>query len=204
MGSLAHMAQRGSYAKGIAKREEILRVALEVVARNGFRATSVKELADAVGLTQAGLLHYFDSKEGLFTAILRARDEADSARWAELDDIVDLLLAVIRHNSETPGLVQLFASLSTAATSDPGHAARDYFVERYARLRVDFTTAIERRQVAGQIAPDVDAVTLAGVLVAVSDGMQLQWMLDPSTDMAEHVRLVWELALRTATVAAPA
>lgn len=204
MGSLAHMAQRGSYAKGIAKREEILRVALEVVARNGFRATSVKELADAVGLTQAGLLHYFDSKEGLFTAILRARDEADSARWAELDDIVDLLLAVIRHNSETPGLVQLFASLSTAATSDPGHAARDYFVERYARLRVDFTTAIERRQVDGQIAPDVDAVTLAGVLVAVSDGMQLQWMLDPRTDMAEHVRLVWELALRTATVAAPA
>jgi len=198
------MAQRGSYAKGIAKREEILRVALEVVARNGFRATSVKELADAVGLTQAGLLHYFDSKEGLFTAILRARDEADSARWAELDDIVDLLLAVIRHNSETPGLVQLFASLSTAATSDPGHAARDYFVERYARLRVDFTTAIERRQVDGQIAPDVDAVTLAGVLVAVSDGMQLQWMLDPRTDMAEHVRLVWELALRTATVAAPA
>jgi AcrR family transcriptional regulator len=204
VGSLAHMAQRGSYAKGIAKREEILRVALEVVARNGFRATSVKELADAVGLTQAGLLHYFDSKEGLFTAILRARDEADSARWAELDDIVDLLLAVIRHNSETPGLVQLFASLSTAATSDPGHAARDYFVERYARLRVDFTTAIERRQVDGQIAPDVDAVTLAGVLVAVSDGMQLQWMLDPRTDMAEHVRLVWELALRTATVAAPA
>ncbi|KQR46353.1 TetR family transcriptional regulator [Frigoribacterium sp. Leaf164] len=198
------MAQRGSYAKGIAKREEILRAALEVVARNGFRATSVKELADAVGLTQAGLLHYFDSKEGLFTAILRARDEADSARWAELDDIVDLLLAVIRHNSETPGLVQLFASLSTAATSDPGHAARDYFVERYARLRVDFTTAIERRQVDGQIAPDVDAVTLAGVLVAVSDGMQLQWMLDPRTDMAEHVRLVWELALRTATVAAPA
>ncbi|MBD8658784.1 TetR/AcrR family transcriptional regulator [Frigoribacterium sp. CFBP 8754] len=198
------MAQRGSYAKGIAKREEILRVALEVVARNGFRATSVKELADAVGLTQAGLLHYFDSKEGLFTAILRARDEADSARWAELDDIVDLLLAVIRHNSETPGLVQLFASLSTAATSDPGHAARDYFVERYARLRVDFTTAIERRQVDGQIAPDVDAVTLAGVLVAVSDGMQLQWMLNPRTDMAEHVRLVWELALRTATVAAPA
>jgi len=204
MGSLADMAQRGSYAKGIAKREEILRVALEVVARNGFRATSVKELADAVGLTQAGLLHYFDSKEELFTAILRARDDADSARYAELDDIVDLLLEVIRHNAETPGLVQLFASLSTAATSDPGHAARDYFVERYARLRTDFTAAIERRRADGQIAPDVDAATLAGVLVAVSDGMQLQWMLDPGTDMAEHVRLVWQLALRTATVAAPA
>jgi hypothetical protein len=35
-------------------------------------------------------------------------------------------------------------------------------------------------------------------MLAASDGMQLQWMLDPTTDMAAHVRLVWELALRSA------
>jgi len=40
------MAQRGSYAKGIAKREEILTAALDVIARNGYRRTSVRELAD--------------------------------------------------------------------------------------------------------------------------------------------------------------
>ena len=73
------MAQRGSYAKGVAKRTEILDTALDVVARNGFRGTSVKELADSVGLSQAGLLHYFDSKDELFTAILRRRDEVDNA-----------------------------------------------------------------------------------------------------------------------------
>ena len=36
----------GSYAKGIAKREEILTAALDVIARNGYRRTSVRELAD--------------------------------------------------------------------------------------------------------------------------------------------------------------
>ena len=70
--------RRGSYAKGVAKREEILTRALDVIAREGYRGASVKELADAVGLSQAGLLHYFDSKEELFTEILRKRDELDS------------------------------------------------------------------------------------------------------------------------------
>ncbi|HEY5230670.1 MAG TPA: helix-turn-helix domain-containing protein, partial [Galbitalea sp.] len=60
------MAGKGSYAKGVAKREEILRTALEVFARQGYRGTSLRELADAVNLSQAGLLHYFDSKEELF------------------------------------------------------------------------------------------------------------------------------------------
>ena len=53
--------ERGPYAKGVAKREEILTTALEVVSRRGFGGASVKELADAVGLTPAGLLHYFGS-----------------------------------------------------------------------------------------------------------------------------------------------
>ena len=57
------MAQRGSYAKGVAKREEILERALDVIATEGYDGASVKRIAEAVGLSQAGLLHYFDSKE---------------------------------------------------------------------------------------------------------------------------------------------
>ena len=75
------MAQRGSYAKGVAKREEILATALEVIAREGYRGASVKVLAEAVGLSQAGLLHYFDSKDELFTEILRKRDDLDLATY---------------------------------------------------------------------------------------------------------------------------
>ena len=99
------MAQRGSYAKGVAKREEILRTALEVVDRNGMRGTSVRELADAVELTQAGLLHHFGSKEELFLAILTVRDDEDAHRMAGLD-IIDQFLLVIGHNAQTPGMVR--------------------------------------------------------------------------------------------------
>ena len=73
VGSILVMPSRGPYAKGVAKREEILKAALEVIARHGYRNTSTRELAAAVGLSEAGLLHYFGSKEKLFEAVLRAR-----------------------------------------------------------------------------------------------------------------------------------
>ncbi|MFP3381155.1 helix-turn-helix domain-containing protein, partial [Bacillus sp. SIMBA_069] len=84
----------------------------------GYRGASVKELADAVGLSQAGLLHYFDSKDELFTAILRKRDEVDTRRFGVIDDettperLREGFVGIVRHNAEVPGLVQLFSRLA--------------------------------------------------------------------------------------------
>ncbi len=52
----------------------------------------------------------------------------------------------------------------------------------------------------GRLRADVDAERLTSVMLAVSDGMQIQWLYDPSRDMAEHVELVAQLAI---TQAAP-
>ena len=142
------MARRGSYAKGVAKREEILERALEVIAHEGYRGASVKELAEAVGLSQAGLLHYFDSKEELFTEILRKRDEVDMVHYGPIPpadtDVLDLrrgYVQITRHNSDVPGLVQLFSRLSVDA-ADPEHPAHKYFIERGDNLRQVFAAAI--------------------------------------------------------------
>ncbi|GGP74910.1 TetR/AcrR family transcriptional regulator [Saccharothrix coeruleofusca] len=48
--------------------EEILDRAAGLFARHGFAHTSLKDLADAVGLSKAGLLHHYPSKEALFEA----------------------------------------------------------------------------------------------------------------------------------------
>lgn len=188
--------RRGSYAKGIAKRDEILTRALEVIAREGYRGASVKELADAVGLSQAGLLHYFDSKEELFTEILRKRDEVDSAAFgvdsAPVSELRRAYLSVIRHNADVPGLVQLFAQLSVDA-ADPGHPAHRFFLERGRALRSIFAEAIAAKQAAGELSDRVDADTLARILQAVSDGLQLQWMLEPDVDMAATIETLFDL-----------
>ncbi|HEY9365766.1 MAG TPA: helix-turn-helix domain-containing protein [Agromyces sp.] len=192
------MARRGSYAKGVAKREEILTTALDVIARNGYRRTSVRELADAVGLSQAGLLHYFSSKEELFQEILRKRDEVDAAAFhIDVAQPIEAFFDVIRHNSEVPGLVQLYAQLSTEA-GDADHPAHEFFVERYVQFRSLFGGMLRDEQAAGRLDPDLDVERIGNLFLAAADGLQTQWMLDPSIDMAEHVAYLWHLITRKA------
>lgn len=191
-GSDAH--GRGPYAKGRAKRDEILQRALDVIAREGYRGASVKEIADAVGLSQAGLLHYFGSKEELFTEVLRTRDDADTALVAPLsadDDFRAGYLGIVRHNNEVPGLVHLFARLSVDA-ADEQHPAHRYFIERGEAIRATFADALAARQSAGTLTARVDATTLARIFHAVADGMQIQWMLDPDVDMAATIDALFE------------
>ena len=174
------MARRGSYAKGVARREEILESALDVIGRKGYQNASLKEIADVVGVTPAALLHYFGSKEELFTEVLRKRDEHDGLDPEKLtaDQARSAFLDVIRHNTEVPGLVALFSRLSVDA-ADPDHPAHGYFLDRSERLRESLSDnlGVDR----GRSALDPD--TLARVIQATSDGLQLQWMIDPTVDM---------------------
>ncbi|HEX4401769.1 MAG TPA: TetR/AcrR family transcriptional regulator [Galbitalea sp.] len=192
------MAARGAYAKGVAKRDEILTTALDVIARHGYRNASIRELAAAVGLSQTGLLHYFDTKEQLFVEVLRKRDEVDAATFgAPIDqgsatpDIVEGMIRVVRHNADVPGLVQLYAQFSTEA-AEPGHPARDFFLQRYAAFREMVSSAIREKQAASELSPTLDPDRIANLLLAASDGLQTQWMLDDSIDMADHIAYLWE------------
>jgi AcrR family transcriptional regulator len=188
------VATLGRYPKGIAKRALILETALALVARQGFHQTSVRDIADAVGLTQAGLLHYFESKDDLWVAILRKRDEIDEAKDPADPDPAGTFAGIVRHNADVPGLVQMFANLSAAAATDPEHPAHDYFRERYAHSRATIGAGLARMQASGRIDPGLDPEQLASILIAVSDGMQVQWMYDPGRDMAAHVEAVIALA----------
>lgn len=181
------MARRGSYAKGVAKRAEILESALAVIAAEGYSGASVKRIAESVGLTQAGLLHYFDSKEELLTEVIRVRDQHDAESFGSPDaplspaEARESYVRIVRHNSEVPGLVALFSRLAVEA-ADPHHPAHDYFAHRTESLREAFASSFVRNAV---VPPSpLSAEDLARVLQAVSDGLQLQWLVDPSVDMA--------------------
>ncbi len=188
------MATRGPYAKGVAKREEILTKALEVIARQGYRKTSTRELAAAVGLSEAGLLHYFGSKEKLFEAVLRARDAADVERLGDQEDVVAKLIAIVRHNSDVPGLVQLYSTFSAEA-GDPQHGAHDYFVERYQDLREGLAEGIRARQTDGTISTAADPEKIATLLIALSDGLQIQSQFELHDEPSELLEHLLELLL---------
>jgi len=188
------MVGRGSYAKGVAKRDEILTTALEVIATNGYHKTTIRDLAAAVGLSQTGLLHYFDTKEELFVEIIRRRDaqleEQSSEDGQGAEHLIDGLVDVGRRNAAVPGLVQLYSQFSTAATEE-GHPARPYFQARYAEYRERIAGLIREEQKAGHIPASLDPDRTAVLLAAATDGLQTQWMLDSSIDMSDHIKYLW-------------
>jgi TetR/AcrR family transcriptional regulator, cholesterol catabolism regulator len=51
-------------------REDILQAAAEVLRRNGYEATTMKDIAAQVNLTAASLYHHFSNKDALLLAVL--------------------------------------------------------------------------------------------------------------------------------------
>ena len=183
---------RGSYAKTAARRQEILDAAIEVFSASGFRNGSLRDVADRVGLSQAGLLHHFPSKEHLLQAVLARRDEETAQRMGEPApeglDLVRALVAVAEYNATTPGLVELHVVLSAEATAED-HPVHDYFVRRYARVLAFLQRGFESAAAAGQLRPDVDCASAATTLIALMDGLQVQWLLHrEAVDMAGDIR----------------
>lgn len=171
---------RGEYAKTKSRRQEIVEAAIEVFSAGGFRKGSLRDVADRVGLSQAGLLHHFPSKEHLLQAVLAWRDDDTSARLGDpLPEGIDLLrglVAIAEHNATTPELVELHVIVSAEGTSTD-HPIHAYFVERYAFLVDRLGKALEHAAAAGQLRPDVDIASAVRSMIALMDGLQVQWLL---------------------------
>jgi len=93
-----------------------------------------------------------------------------------------------------PGLVQLYTTLAADAVQEGHPATRDFMRERFARLRAELAALIEADQASGRIRADLDPVDLASLSIAASDGLQVQWLLDPDAVDGERVlRLLEQL-----------
>lgn len=194
--------RRGTYAKGRAARELILQTALDVIGRKGYTATSLRDIADQAGMTQAGLLHHFDTKENLLAEVLRKRDEVDRQHFSPADVTeLPLIIRLAHHNMEVPGLVQLYVSLQAASVS-PDHPCHDYFRDRDVVVHGRITRDIERRQKAGTFDPEVDARLIARMLLALSDGLQAEWAINPDIDLAGTLDAFWNQYVRPGNPAA--
>lgn len=182
----------GRALRGDATRELVLDTALEMFAEQGYRATSVRDIAARCGMTHPGLLYHFPSKAALLMAALQRRDDVDCVDGESGDLAFNQLdaRAVLRHlvnsaknNASKRGLVELFANLSVEASA-PDHPAHDYFVERYAVLKATVTRAFADLDRDGALRQGVVPRIAATQVVAAMDGLQIQWLLDPDTDMA--------------------
>jgi AcrR family transcriptional regulator len=76
------MATNTTRRSGESTRAEILRVSLELFSRKGYDGTSIRDIAEAMGLTKSSLYYHFSGKEAIIRALL-------DDRRSELDALLD-------------------------------------------------------------------------------------------------------------------
>jgi AcrR family transcriptional regulator len=177
--------ERGPYAKGIERRGQILKEALSAYAESDSSGPSLRAIAARVGLSERGLLHYFASRDELLVAVLRERDAADR-ELVDPDGSLYQLAVIPERAARTPGLVRLFTEMA-AASPDVNHAAHGFFTRRYRELRHLLAGMFRRADSERDPAEPADPDFAARILIAASDGLQQQWLLDPSIDLVDDL-----------------
>ncbi len=127
---------------------------MQVIGANGYSGTSLQQLAEAVNLSRAGVLHYFDSKEELFTEVLRTRDEASATEYDVDASFVERSAAAVHRNVQEPGLMQLYGHLAAEAGRPTG-PAHDFFAERNRFLRAYLVDVAAQLHATGELAADI-------------------------------------------------
>ncbi|MFC8683163.1 TetR/AcrR family transcriptional regulator [Microbacterium ureisolvens] len=175
--------QPRSRPETLAKRRDILDAAVEIFGSKGFAGGTLQEIADQVGMTHAGILHHFGSKDQLLLQVLQHRDETDVADLEEqhIPDGMPLFRHLVRTafvNAHRAGIVQAYVVLSAESVTDD-HPGRDFFQKRYQTLRTEVAHAFAVVCAERGVTEPATVAYASTSILAVMDGLQVQWLLDP-------------------------
>ena len=172
------------------RKEEVLQTAAAHFAQHGFHGATLSAIADVVGLTEPGLLHYFPSKAALLQGVLDYRDEKDKEKYLTILDqnkgaLFDALSDLVVSNQERLGLVQLF-TVMVGESINTDHPSHDFFVTRYRNTKALLKGYLQQIQDENSDPlSNAELEKLSALILAVMDGLQIQWLLDPnSIDMS--------------------
>ncbi|HEV2980656.1 MAG TPA: TetR/AcrR family transcriptional regulator [Solirubrobacteraceae bacterium] len=171
----------------ISHREQLLQGAIECLRTKGYSRTTARDIAAAAGANLASIGYHFGSKEALLNeAIMRTCDQ-----WTErlgeaafsgganspLDQMSASWVAMRESFDELrPVLVGLIEAVAQSAWSDE---LRDKLAAHYLASR-ERVAAMVRQSLGEELERDgVDPRVVASFLIAVCDGLVLQWLLDP-------------------------
>ena len=143
------------------RRDELLAIAARLFAEKGFRATTVRDIADAAGILSGSLYHHFDSKESMVDEILQTFQDELFGRYDEilagdadprtkLEQAVRVSLeAIDQHHSEV-------AIFQTDAAYLAGFERFAYLKERNIRFRNLWTGLLTEGVKSGELRSDLN------------------------------------------------
>lgn len=180
--------------KGERTRNAILKAAVQLFGENGYRATTMNQIAGRAGVVQSALHHHFGGKDQLLEAVLNthyppaaSRPDMESVADGKSNFVDEVLRAAYR-NAQDRDLVRFFSVMAgESLTGD--HPAHAFFVARYDLVRQGFADAIAKAKGVDDDNSRQLILSLVSILFAASDGLQMQWMRNPSFDFTGAIEL---------------
>lgn len=131
---------------------EIYRTAAQIILRKGYDATSINDIANALGMTKAGLYHYINGKKELLFDIMNfgldELDEEVATPASEVEDPVERLRFIIASHAKLvtrgQGAITILVDEITALTPAQNRIITRRKREYFNRLRELLSTLKEQ------------------------------------------------------------
>lgn len=178
-----------------AKRAELLKAAISVIAEEGFAGASLRKVAQRAGCTTGAVTYYFANKEAMVAAIAENLfDQFDTFLDVTQDDIKAGFERWLdwTNSAESDFWLAQFQLLAHAR-HEPAFA--DIYQRRYAKYRDALTSVLARGQSRGAIRSDIPADLLADQLSAMGDGWMMMLPIEPERFRPSRVQALLEATI---------
>lgn len=189
--------------KYAAKRQTILRAAVECFASKGFHRTSTAEICARAGMSPGNLFHYFPNKQAIIAAIVEEEGSETAAYFADVSRASDLFAELLNFMDVILGLAADPAYLSLALEIAAEATRNDHIGKLVARNDAELQNALNallRNAAArGQVDPKLDPAGSARWIAALVDGIFSRTAIDPGfkpLEQRDMLRLLLNRFLR--------
>lgn len=181
------------------RRAKIAHAAARAIAEVGIDRVKMSDVAAAAGCTVGALPHYFEGKDEILAAALRAVHEAIRERATRVAvetgfDPVAVWLAILPTTPGAAGEWRVWLSFSGRGPFNEVLGAE--LSRRYARAHEDTCLMLRSMQTSGRLPADLDVEHASETVAAMIDGLGLRATLQPGTWPTERMRAHLEAQLR--------
>ncbi|MFL5818281.1 MAG: TetR/AcrR family transcriptional regulator [Conexibacter sp.] len=170
------------------KAKRIVDAMRESVAARGAAGSTFDHVAREAGVSRGLLHYYFGTKERLLVEVVRRDSEIRLAALAAslgdartADDFIDALVRSLEELiGRDPGFVVLMHELFTLSRRNEEIAGELATLARVART--DIAASLEAGQAEGVVRLGDEPDAVAGVLLALADGLALRFLIEPELD----------------------
>src|SRR5258706_8104562 len=181
--------------KGEQTRRKIVEAAAPIFNQRGYEGSSLNDLMQATGLKKGGIYRHFSSKEELAAEAFDYTWEAAwNARLQHVDETANgiqklkqLIANFVDHRSPIAGGCPI---LNTAIDADDGNPVLRAHVAKALRTWLSrLLRIVQQAQKRGETRPNVDAKTVATIIVATLEGGLMMSRLQRNEEALRRVQL---------------